>query len=60
MLPEYGGGSHCDLFGGNCGYAARTGAFCEEDDCWFETEGICGANTCYVDPHCGMLCCYVD
>jgi len=51
VLPEYGGGSNCDLFG-SCAASWRMGAFCVEDDCWFETEGICGANTCYVDPHC--------
>ena len=52
VLPEYGGGSHCDLFGA-CSFAARSAAFTNEDDAWFETEGICGANTCYKDSHCG-------
>ena len=61
VLPEFGGGSHCDLFGNasepittKCKFEPRVNAFCEEDDCWFDAEGICAANTCYTDEHCGM------
>ena len=50
---NYGDGSHCTFFR-DCSFAGRTIEFCKEDDCWFATEGICGANTCYKDGHCGM------
>ena len=36
----------CSLMahGGLCSFAARASAFCwdDKDDCWFDTEGICG------------------
>ena len=51
---DYGHGSHCNLFGGACTWEARSTSFSPEDGSWFETEGICGANTCYMDGHCGM------
>eukprot|EP01084_Bolivina_argentea_P158398 275922_1 len=51
VKDEWGGGSNCDLFGG-CEFGHRSSKFCVEDRCWFETEGICGANSCYFDPHC--------
>eukprot|EP01083_Nonionella_stella_P308454 1088213_1 len=55
VLPEYGGGSHCDLFWGSCSLAYRAYFFCADrkrDRCWFETEGICGGNSCVTDGHC--------
>merc|ERR1740123_624046 len=34
--------------------AGGGGKFChdEKDRCWFHTEGICGGNSCFFDPHC--------
>eukprot|EP01083_Nonionella_stella_P013899 39111_1 len=32
--------------------ASRSNAFSQEDNAWFETEGICGGNTCVTDGHC--------
>eukprot|EP00486_Rosalina_sp_Unknown_P005000 CAMPEP_0201566878 /NCGR_PEP_ID=MMETSP0190_2-20130828/6992_1 /ASSEMBLY_ACC=CAM_ASM_000263 /TAXON_ID=37353 /ORGANISM="Rosalina sp." /LENGTH=554 /DNA_ID=CAMNT_0047986173 /DNA_START=392 /DNA_END=2056 /DNA_ORIENTATION=+ len=52
VKDEYGGGSHCDIFGGGCGFGTRAVAYSIEDGAWFDTEGICGANTCYTDGHC--------
>eukprot|EP01083_Nonionella_stella_P181435 649962_1 len=52
VLPEYGGGSRCDWFGGKCDMGSRSNAFSVEDGSWFETEGICGGSTCVTDEHC--------
>eukprot|EP01083_Nonionella_stella_P089890 251031_1 len=52
VLSEFGGGSHCNLFDGSCTMESRSHSFCTEDNCWFETEGICAANTCVTDGHC--------
>eukprot|EP01083_Nonionella_stella_P171133 583835_1 len=55
IQEQYGGGSRCDYFGDgstNCEMASRVNAFGIEDGSWFETEGICGGNTCVTDGHC--------
>ena len=38
-------------------FGVRAGSFCHDDKdrCWFETEGICGGNTCMSDGHCDPI-----
>jgi len=41
--------------GGTCGFDARSVVFCwdDKDECWFDTEGICGGSSCLQDSgHC--------
>ena len=44
-------------FNSDCEFGGRGGKFCHDkkDRCWFETEGICGGNSCFWDPHCVKL-----
>ena len=46
-----------DKDGGGCGFGDRGDYFChdDKDDCWFETEGICGGNSCLEDAHCDPI-----
>eukprot|EP00488_Nonionellina_sp_1-RS-2012_P002739 TRINITY_DN54_c1_g1_i3.p1 TRINITY_DN54_c1_g1~~TRINITY_DN54_c1_g1_i3.p1 ORF type:complete len:268 (-),score=62.58 TRINITY_DN54_c1_g1_i3:267-1037(-) len=39
-------------FDGSCDFGPRGSGFCHEDRCWFETEGICGGNSCFSDSRC--------
>eukprot|EP01084_Bolivina_argentea_P232232 391455_1 len=41
-------------FDSRCEFGYRASKFCHDDKdrCWFETEGICGGNSCLWDPHC--------
>ena len=49
----------CDMFGGDCGFAARCDAFTINDTenygVFCEGEGLCGANLCYTDGHCSAM-----
>eukprot|EP00484_Ammonia_sp_Unknown_P030926 CAMPEP_0197024200 /NCGR_PEP_ID=MMETSP1384-20130603/4811_1 /TAXON_ID=29189 /ORGANISM="Ammonia sp." /LENGTH=912 /DNA_ID=CAMNT_0042452547 /DNA_START=130 /DNA_END=2868 /DNA_ORIENTATION=+ len=52
VMPE----DRCALFmSGSCTPDQRLGTFAHEDNAWFETEGICGGNTCVTDPHCDPI-----
>ena len=46
---------HCYLFGGDCGMGARVSAFQTDMTGRISAEGICGANMCYTDGHCGAM-----
>ena len=51
--------NRCDLFGDDCGAAARMDAFLVNDyskyGIKFDAEGLCGANLCYSDGHCSAI-----
>ena len=47
----------CGLFGGDCSMGARATAFGVDKtgNARIGAEGICGANMCYTDGHCGAM-----